>query len=357
MVGPAALVEQQVPVDPAYRPAIQVVDHRARITLAHLPRPGVRPAFLTTFGEQQLLVGPGVVNQLHVIEVLVAVPVKASAPDVLRCFAVTVDHAGSLDHPVAVVVPDHNFHVVEAGPVQRRAEVVSNEVAFLLCTVEAGVPALLRHRLVLHRDGPHRHALGLVRADEAHETLSPGGAALLPQPPAVVHFAVGLHPRWRTPGRHEQLDRRAGDPLCGLDEGQQAHAVALDAEALQGEVVGCLDVSIVAERKVARVHVHAAKAVAVTRLRVEVFAQQLLARGRAEPVPHGGSCFRECAAETLDRLEAAARVHEKVRQVVGVSQRLQRRLFGQMCTAIPGREEGAHDRVSAVRHAATERVR
>ncbi|EEF23502.1 conserved hypothetical protein, partial [Ricinus communis] len=57
VVRPAGLVEQQVPVDPADGPAVEVVDHAAGVALAGGPGADVRAAFLAAFGEEQLLVG------------------------------------------------------------------------------------------------------------------------------------------------------------------------------------------------------------------------------------------------------------------------------------------------------------
>ena len=332
VVGAALLVEQQVPVDPAHRPAVQVVDHRARVALGQFPAAPVRAAFLAALGEQQLLVGPRVVHQLHVVEVVFHVPVEARAPHVLRSLGIAVDDAGALDHGVAVVVPHDHAHVAEPGLVQRGAEVVAHEVAFLLGGVEAGIPALAGLGLVLHRHAPHRHALGLVGLDEAHEALRPGRAAFGQQLAAVVHAAAVLHPGRRAPGRDQQLDRPARHALRGLDHGQQGFAVALDVEAVQRVVAGVLDMGVVAQGEIAAVHVHAAQRVAVALHGVEVLAQQPLLLRRRELLPGGGGGLGEGAAEAFEHLEAARAVHPQpgrcAGMVPGVGARLQRRLRG-----------------------------
>ena len=109
----------------------------------------MRPAFLAAFGEQQLLVGPGVVQQLHVVEVVLAVPVEAGAPDVFGRFGVAVNHAGALDHCVAVVVPHDDAHVAQARSGQLGAEKIAHEIAFLFGRVQTRVPALARLWFVL----------------------------------------------------------------------------------------------------------------------------------------------------------------------------------------------------------------
>jgi hypothetical protein len=166
------------------------------------------------------------------------------------------------------------------GGVQRRPKVIAHEIALFLGAVQAGVPALARLGLVLHRYAPDRHALGRIGLDETHEALCPGGAALRPEASAVVHAAAVLHPGRRAPGRGQQLEFAAAGlrhALGGLDHRQQRLAVALDAEALERVVVRLFDMRVVAQREVAAVHVHAAQAVAVTLGGIEIGVQQGLA--------------------------------------------------------------------------------
>jgi hypothetical protein len=130
------------------------------------------------------------------------------------------------------------------------------------------------------------------------------------QATAVVHRAVGLHPgRW-TPGRGEQLDRLARHALRGLDEWQQRTAIALDAEAVEREIIGPLDMRVIAEREVARVRVNVAQRVAMTRQRVEVVVQQGLAGGFAQRLPNRSRGLGEGTAETLNDLTAPAGVDQ-----------------------------------------------
>ena len=344
MVGAAGLVQQQVPVDPAHRPAVQVVDDRSRITLAQRPLAGVRAAFLAAFGEQQLLVGPGVVHQLHVVEVVFAVPVEAGAPHVLGGLGVGVDHAGALDHDVPVVVPHHDAHPAQAGRVQFGPQEVAHEVALFFGGVEAGIPALVGLGLVLHRDAPHRHAFGRVGLDEAHEATRPGLAVLGQQAAAVVHLAVALHPGRRAPRRHQQLQGPAGGPLRGADHRQQGLPVALDAEAVQRHVARRRRVRVVAQREVAAVHVHAAQRVAVALAGAEAVAQEGFALRVTQPQPGAGGGLGEGAAEAQVLLEAAAAVHPQPRPA-GRRAGPQRRLFGEPGAAVAGAQPPAQGRV------------
>ena len=60
---------------------------------AQRPAAVVRAAFLAAFGEQQALVGPAIVHQLHMVEVVFQVPVEAGAPHVARRLRVAEDGA------------------------------------------------------------------------------------------------------------------------------------------------------------------------------------------------------------------------------------------------------------------------
>ena len=207
----------------------------------------VRPTFLAAFGEQQLLVGPGVVHLLHMVEVVFAVPVKPGAPDKTRRLRVAEDRVGTLHHFVAVVVPDDDLDVAQTGPGQLRPQVVAHEIAFFFGAVAARVPSLRGGGLVLHRHAPHRHTFGFIRLDEADKTTRPGPGVLRQQGAAAVHLAVALHPRGRAPGRNQQLDGSRRHTQRRLNERQQRLAVAVDVEAVQLHVTRRGHVGVVAQ--------------------------------------------------------------------------------------------------------------
>ena len=152
----------------------------------------------------------------------------------------------------------------QTGGMQRRAEVVAHEVAFFFGAVNAGVPGLHRRRFVLHRHAPHRHAFVCVGLDELHKAARPGVGVLRQELAAPVHLAVALHPGWRAPGGDQQLHESTGHLQCCLDHGQQRLPVPRDGETVQRQIVVLLHMGVVAQGKVAAVHVHAAKGVAVT---------------------------------------------------------------------------------------------
>ncbi len=201
------------------------------------------------------------------------------------------------------------LHVAQAGRVQGRAQVVAHEVAFLFGAVDAAVPTLHGLGFVLHRHAPHRHAFGLVSADEAHKTLRPGGGVLRQQLAALGHLPVALHPRRWAPGRHQQLQRLAGHALRGADHRQQRLPVAVDVEVRQRHIARHLGVGVVAQAEVAAVHVHAAQRVALALGGVETVAQHGFLLGRRQRLPGGGRGLGEGTAKAQQGLEAALGVH------------------------------------------------
>jgi hypothetical protein len=155
---------------------------------------------------------------------------------------------------------------------------------------------------------------------------------------AVVHLAIALHPgRW-APGRYQQLQRPAGCAQGRANEGQQRLSVTLDAEVLEREVVLAPGMGVVAEREVARVHVHAPKRVAMAMLRIEAVAQQLLARRVVKALPHGGGGFGEGAAEAEQGLEPARGVDPQPGRGRLAGRRRQGGLFGPPQAAITRRQ-------------------
>ena len=98
---------------------------------------------------------------------------KARAPDVFRGFRVVVGRLDALVHQAAVVVPDHEFHVGEAGFVERGPEEVFHEVALFVGGEDAGFPDLRGQGLVLDGEAPDGDALGLVGLDVFHDSSRP----------------------------------------------------------------------------------------------------------------------------------------------------------------------------------------
>src|SRR6187200_2856944 len=74
MIWPAILVEQYVPVRPAYGTVVEVVDHGPRVLFAESPVVDVvgLERIDSAFREQKVLAGEGLVHQPDVVEHLLA---------------------------------------------------------------------------------------------------------------------------------------------------------------------------------------------------------------------------------------------------------------------------------------------
>src|ERR1043165_5699860 len=138
---------------------------------------------------------------------------------------------------------------------------VLEEVALVLGRVDARLPLLRRHRLVLNTDAPDGYAFALVSPNELDEIVGPRLVELWLQLAAVQHVVVVFHERRRAPRASENVETiaRRRDDL--LDEGNAELLVVLDAERLQ-LFVAFVDVSVTGAREVATVNVGARERVA-----------------------------------------------------------------------------------------------
>ena len=99
---------------------------------------------------------------------------ESGAPRVGRGDGVFEDGVGAVRDEVAVVVPHDDVLVPISGGVHRRPEVVLQEISLLLSRVDARLPALYRHGLILDGHPPHGQPFCLIGFDELHEVLGPG---------------------------------------------------------------------------------------------------------------------------------------------------------------------------------------
>src|SRR5213075_2210068 len=107
------------------------------------------------------------------------------APHVLRGLRVAQDGADALVDEIAVVIPRDDFPVAQPLSLHRGAEVVLEEVAFVLGAVDARLPRLCRHGLVLYADAPDGNAFPLIRLDELRVVPGPRRCELRRQLSAV----------------------------------------------------------------------------------------------------------------------------------------------------------------------------
>ena len=180
VVGPAGFVEKDVPVGPPHGAAVEVIDHGVAVAFRVRPALVMRriKTFLTSFREQELLVGVGLFDELEVLVLGVAagpgfVPVKAGSPSVLRGVGVVENGVRTVGDEVAIVVPNDNLLISVSCSLHRGAEVVFQEIAFLLGGVNARFPALRCHGFVLDGHPPNWKPFRFVGFDEFDEVVGP----------------------------------------------------------------------------------------------------------------------------------------------------------------------------------------
>src|SRR6202022_3563316 len=110
----------------------------------------------------------------------------------------------------------------------RRAQVVLQEFSLVFRSVDARLPCLRRHGLVLNRNAPDGNFLFLVSLDELRVVVGPGLKELRLQLSTMQHVVVGLHEcRW-TPWTAEERELSAGGGERPLDEGNAELPVVVD---------------------------------------------------------------------------------------------------------------------------------
>eukprot|EP00421_Protoceratium_reticulatum_P018500 CAMPEP_0168394316 /NCGR_PEP_ID=MMETSP0228-20121227/19469_1 /TAXON_ID=133427 /ORGANISM="Protoceratium reticulatum, Strain CCCM 535 (=CCMP 1889)" /LENGTH=368 /DNA_ID=CAMNT_0008407721 /DNA_START=326 /DNA_END=1429 /DNA_ORIENTATION=+ len=319
VVGPAVLVQQQVPVEPADGASVEVADDVVRVALAEAPlatlqRRPFAPAVPLVGGlagqQQGRWVVP--VHALQGLEAVARVPVEGHSAGPAERPRVPEERVGPEADVVLVVVVDKDLEPREA-PREPRAELRGQEVQFLLGRHEAGLPLRVVLWLVLHGHGPERHAPAFVGRNPAHEVARPGRARLWPQAgrPGVVHRAVLLHPGRRRPGRGQELEPAALAPQCLLGAHNQwdqrpriaGHRVV---KVLERQVTRNVVKGVVLRGEVAAVDVHAAERVADA-FGPEVALDHLPLVLGAQLCEHDCAGLGEGAPETHDCLALSAR--------------------------------------------------
>ena len=177
---------------------------------------------------------------------------KAGAPGVLRGVGIVENGVRAVGDEVAVVVPHDDFLVAVSGSFHRRAEVVFQEIAFLLGGVNARFPALRRHGFVLDGHPPYWEPFSFVGLDEFHKVVGPGLVVFGQQRPAAQHVFVCFHEGWRAPRtrvKHEVISNHRRSPL---DHRNALDPVGRDIKCGQRRV-SLFDVCVASEPEVAAV--------------------------------------------------------------------------------------------------------
>src|SRR5689334_8563655 len=203
------------------------------------------------------------------------VPVITNTPNILRRFRISQDRLRALVNEISIVIPNDDLLLAESFLLDRWSKMVLEEVAFVLGRVDARLPLLRRHRLVLNTDAPDRNAFALVSSDELHEVVGPRLIELRFQLAAAQHVVVVFHERRRAPRAREDVEPVAGRRDYLLDKGNAEFLIVRDAERLQ-LFVAFVDVGVTAAREVATVNVRARECVADARLATVVCVEKFL---------------------------------------------------------------------------------
>ena len=152
------------------------------------------------------------------------------------------------------MVPHHDVDVTQSLPPHRGAEVVLEKIPLVRRLEDARFPRLRRHRLVLDRDAPQRHARPAVLLDELRVVAGPRVSVFGAQVTAVQHVVVVLHERRRAPGTGEELQPVAARGHRPLDERDLVAQIVGDREGRQGRVA-LGDVRVALAREITAVDV------------------------------------------------------------------------------------------------------
>ena len=148
---------------------------------------------------------PSIVGELNLLKVFFSVPMEPSTPDIVRCLGVLIDHTGTPQKLIPVVIPHHDFDVIQACSLQGGAQMIPHKISLFFGAVKARVPNLLGFWFILHRHAPDGHTFLRIGLNELDIALGPNGTPFRKQSPPLVHGLVGLHPGRRTPGGRQEL--------------------------------------------------------------------------------------------------------------------------------------------------------
>lgn len=308
VVGTAGFVEEDVPVGPPHGAAVEVIDHGVAVAFRVGPALVVRciKPLLAPFREQELLVGVGLFDELEVLVLGVAagpgfVPVKAGAPGILRGVGIVENGICAVGNEVAIVVPHDDFLVTVSGGFHCGAEVVFQEIAFLLGGVNARFPALRCHGFVLDGHPPYWEPFRFVGLDEFHKVVGPRLVVFRQQRAAAQHVLVGFHKGGRAPRtrvKHQVLSNHCGGTL---DHWNALGPIGFDIKCGQRRV-SFFDVGVAPEPEVAAVDACPYNVVVDSSL-TEVGVHELGLHGRAQLGEHLSGSVCDGPADSHVRLE------------------------------------------------------
>ena len=149
MVGPAVLIQYQISVNESMHSVVEAANNimgiKSRVSVGILP--GMTAVFNTGFGTYKQLIGKTSVSEGYSLEMVSRIPMETYCPDNSVGFIIN-DIFAAFQHSFLIVVPDHN----DCGKpqlVQRRSEVIQDEIALLCGRIYTRIPCLSGFGLIL----------------------------------------------------------------------------------------------------------------------------------------------------------------------------------------------------------------
>ena len=316
--GAAFFIQHHIPVQPSGGVVIEILDHISGVAFAGFPDAAmeenpVRIGFIggpfgvimivaavAAFGEEEILVGEGVVCEIDILIAVVVIPVEGGSPDVFRSFRIPVDHRRAVVQIIPVVVPDQHFHGSVSVSCKGGTEMIADEITLLIRTQNKGIPGLGSVRLIIHGQSPDGNSFGSEDFYVTAVVIRPAFQTFLPEFSPVIHFPVALHPRGRTPGGKQHFQARMQGQGF-LHHGNHPFPFAFHTECFQFKIPVRVTAGIMFDGEIAAVHGKTDHVISAAAGRGEIAPQDFRTHGTrhlgespAGGLGHGSADAFEC---------------------------------------------------------------
>ena len=207
------------------------------------------------------------------------------------------------------MVPHDNIFVTESFPLQRGSQIILQEIALLFRGVNARLPGLGGHGLVLDRDSPNGHSFGFVGLDELHIIIGPGLGIAGQQLAAPQHVFVVFHEGGGTPRTGIEHQGSPGGFRGPLDQRNPDLPVMVNVKSGQRRVP-LLNIGIAAAAEITAVNGGPHQRVADALLPVVVSRKELLLFFERKAGKHLGAGIGDGSPDAQKFLEGNRGIYE-----------------------------------------------